>query len=116
MVPVSEMFSQCLQVVHIFGKVHRDMRLENLEYTSLPASAIGLSPGESNYGAYTGLREYGGRDLNCEGCETRTQVVLDHGANIVWPDVANSVFQSGERAAQSRSQMLVSRDDLAEFL
>src|SRR5271167_2598507 len=116
MVPVAEVLGQSLEVVHVFGEVFGDVRLQDLKNAALAPPGVGIAPGEAQHRADTSLLEYLGCDSYGEGLDSRTQRLVNNGADIFRLDVANSVFQLGQRIAQSRVEMLVSRDDLTQFL
>src|SRR5271166_6332287 len=92
------------------------MGLQDLENPALAPLGFRISPSEADHRANTGLRENGRSDSHLEFFQLRPKTLLDHGAHVLRFDVTNSVFQLGEGGAQSRSEMLVSRDDLAQFL
>ena len=94
-VPLSEVLGQPLEIVHVFGKVVRDMRLQHLEDAALASSGFRISPGEPHNRAHTGLRKNLRRDFDGEAVELRSEILLDNGAYVFWSDVANTVFQLG---------------------
>src|ERR1700690_1794690 len=107
MLPVAEVLRQTLQIVHVLRKVLRDVRLQNFENSPLPLSALRVAPGEAHHRADAGLRENSRSDLYGIFLDSRPQLLSNDRAYILRPDIANSIFQPGERIAQRRTKMLV---------
>ena len=116
MFPVCEVLGQPLEIVHVFREVLGDMRLENFENTVLTPPGVGISPRKANHRAHAGLGKNLRSDLDAEPLDRPRSVPFNNGADVLRPDIANSVFQLGQRLSQCWPQVLVARNDLAQFL
>ena len=53
--PIREVLGQSLQVVHVLGKVFRDVGFQNFENAAFTPSTDGIAPGEAHHRADAGL-------------------------------------------------------------
>src|SRR5208283_2630000 len=58
-VPVSKVLGQSLEIVHVFGEVLGDMRLQHFENSALTPPGFRISPTEAHDRADARFREYG---------------------------------------------------------
>ena len=92
MVAISEVMSESLKVVHVFGEIFGDVRFQDLEHAALAPAGFGIAPGEANDGADAGFFENRGRDFDGEGFNLRSQRFLHNSADVFGLNVADAVL------------------------
>jgi hypothetical protein len=95
MMPVAEVTCQPLKIIHVFGEVLGNVRLQYLEDAALAASRIRIAPREAHHGTHTCFFQYRARDLDVIGLNLRTQFLLYDRADIIRVHVADAVLQFG---------------------
>ena len=113
---VREMMRQSLQVIHVFGEVFGDVRLQDFEDAALTPPTLGIAPREAQHRAHARLGEDFAFDTNIVGLHPFTKIALNDLADFFRFYIANPVFQTRQRIAKRRPEVLVACDNLPQFL
>ena len=92
MVAISEVVSESLKVIHVFGEIFGDVRFQDLEHAALAPAGFGIAPGEANDGADAGFFENRGRDFDGKGFTLGAQRFLHDSADVSGLNIANAVL------------------------
>ena len=113
MMPVSEVLRESLQIVHVLGKISRDVGLQNLKHSAFSQARLRILPRETDHCTDTGLLENVGGDFHLVSLCFGPKRFQNYGPNVFGPHVSYPVFQPRKRLAQSWMKMLVAGDHLA---